>query len=166
MIFIYNKLSKVTLICLVTLVNFACAQKKVMTDVKYFQPYCGGARPTPEMELDAQTAKPYASKMIYFVSTKGKVDSAKTNEIGVFYTKLKPGVYKCYEAWRFKKQTPDQSATDRYDMECLKTEWNKEFMILTVTKVKFTKQNTNQIINHCDHNLPCLKESAKPPMRE
>ncbi|MFO0357351.1 MAG: hypothetical protein ACK50A_10365 [Sphingobacteriaceae bacterium] len=166
MTFIYNKLSKVILIGIITVVNIACAQKKVMTDVKYFQPYCGGARPTPEMELDAQTPKPYASKIIYFVSAKGKVDSAKTNEIGVFYIKLKPGVYKCYEAWRYKKQTPDQSASDRFESDCLKKEWDKEFMILTVSKVKFTKQNTNQIINQCDYNLPCLKETSKPPMRE
>lgn len=145
---------------------FSCAQKKVMLEVKYFQPYCGGARPTPEMEKDAQTAKPYASKYIYLISQKGKVDSVKTNEVGVFYTLLKPGVYKCFVDWRYKKQSPDLSSPDRFDKECLKTEWDKEFMIITVTKLKITSQYTSQIINYCDYNLPCLKESAKPPMRE
>lgn len=166
MIFICNKLTQVILTGLVILNFYGCAQKKVMLEVKYFQPYCGGARPTPEIEKDAQTPKAYASQMIYFVSQKGTVDSVKTNEVGIFYKQFKPGVYKCYESWRFKKQTPDLSSADRFDKDCLKTEWNKEFMIITVTKVKVTSEYKNQIINHCDYNLPCLKESAKPPMRE
>src|SRR5581483_9411013 len=94
-------------LCL-SLFSIACAQKKTISSkITCIQPYCGGARPTPQMEADAQKPKPYTSKMIIIVSDKGKVDSAKTDASGLLKKKLDQGNYKLYESWRHYKSTPN-----------------------------------------------------------
>jgi hypothetical protein len=43
----------------------SCSQKKlVSTQINFMQPYCGGARPTPEIIADAEKAKPLYEEVI------------------------------------------------------------------------------------------------------
>lgn len=127
----------------------------------FTQPYCGGARPSKQMEADAQKAKPYANKMVILVSATGKVDSVKTKNDGTFSAKLKPGTYKLYEAWRFYKLSPAADNLSNYSTECLKNEWTKNICLLTVTKQNFSIKEINPITAWCDWNRPCLKEEKK-----
>lgn len=143
------------------------AQTKTLTvQINYIEPYCGGARPTPEMEKDAQTPKPYANRTVYVVSGKGKSDSVKTDNNGIAIFKLKPGKYKVLESWKFFKQTPDRSPSDRFIPDCLVKEWDKEFMQIQVTRKSITKTDMYELVNHCDYKLPCFLEGFKPPKRQ
>ncbi|MCC6370269.1 MAG: hypothetical protein IT236_04615 [Bacteroidia bacterium] len=137
-------------------------QKKAVTvKLNYYQPYCGGARPSRDMEAEAQKPKPYANYMVIIVSDKGSVDSVKTNIEGEIKTKLKPGTYKVFEKWRYYKSTPDGNAVANYDKECLKTEWGKETGVITVTKKTSGFTETNNIVFDCAWKLPCLREDKK-----
>lgn len=133
--------------------------------VTVIKPYCGGARPTPEMEEMAQTPQPYSEKTIVLVNTKGKCKKLKTNSEGVITCSLKVGDYKLYETWRGCKKTPDGTSKKRYDKACLKTEWTREFAKLNISSTSSEYTITNGIIEYCDSNIPCLLESfrAQPP---
>ncbi len=146
---------------------FSCSQKKlVSTQITFMQPYCGGARPTPEMQADAQKAKPYSNKTIVVVSNKGKVDSAKTTAEGTFKINLKPGTYRLFEAWRYYKKATGGLAVSDFDKECIKTEWKKEMKEVIVSKTEIKVTDKNEIIEICPWNLPCILESSKPPAHE
>ena len=146
---------------------FSCTQKKlVSTPITFLQPYCGGARPSPEMQADAQKAKPYSNKTLVVVSAKGKVDSAKTNAEETFKINLKPGTYKLFEAWRYYKKAAAGLAVNDFDKECIKTEWKKEIKEIVVTKTEIKITDKNEIIEICPWNLPCILESHKPPAHE
>lgn len=146
---------------------FSCSQKKlVSTQINFMQPYCGGARPTPEIQADAQKAKPYSNRTIVAVSNKGKVDSAKTNTEGTFKINLKPGTYKLFEAWRYYKKADGGLAVSDFDQECIKAEWKKEIKEVIVSKTEIKVTDKNEIIQICPWNLPCILESHKPPAHE
>ncbi|MBA2610691.1 MAG: hypothetical protein H0U95_01880 [Bacteroidetes bacterium] len=130
------------------------------------QPYCGGARPTPEITADAGKAKPYANKTIIIVSNKGKVDSSKTNAEGLLKISLKTGTYKLFEAWRYYKKATGGLVVNDFDKECIKTEWKKEIKEIIVTKTDIKVSEKNEIIEVCPWNLPCILESHKPPAHE
>ncbi|MDP1800202.1 MAG: hypothetical protein Q8L81_02530 [Bacteroidota bacterium] len=146
---------------------FSCSQKKlVSTQITFMQPYCGGARPTPEIQADAQKAKPYSNKTIVVVSNKGKVDSSKTTVEGTFKINLKPGTYKLFEAWRYYKKADGGLAVSDFDQECIKAEWKKEIKEVIVSKTEIKVTDKNEIIQICPWNLPCILESHKPPAHE
>ncbi|MBL7919121.1 MAG: hypothetical protein JNJ40_02335 [Bacteroidia bacterium] len=145
----------------------SCSQKKLVSaQINFMQPYCGGARPTPEIIKDSETPRPYANKTIVFVSSTGKTDSVKTNAAGLFSAKLKIGDYKLYEAWRYYKKADGGMVVSDFDVECLKEEWQKEIKIVTVTKTEIKFSEKNEIIEVCPWNLPCILESHRPPARE
>jgi hypothetical protein len=153
---------KLTLVCIILCNVFAgFSQKKNITiNLTYYQPYCGGARPTKEIEAEAAKSKPYANKMVMVVSNVGKVDSIKSNADGVIKLRLKRGTYKIYEAWRYYKTSQD-GLIAKYDAECLKAEWQKEYYTITVSKNEFVITEVNQIINNCSWNRFCLKDEFK-----
>ena len=145
----------------------SCSQKKLVSaQINCMQPYCGGARPTPEILKDAENAKPYANKTIIVVSSTNKIDSVKTNQTGSFKIKLKPGTYKLFEAWRYYKKADGGMQVSDFDAECLKAEWQKEIKIVEVTKTEVKISEKNEIIQVCPWNLPCILESCKPPVHE
>jgi len=148
-------------------VMISCSQKKLVSgQINFMQPYCGGARPTPEIIADAAKPKPYANKTLVFVSAKGKIDSVKTNNNGEFSAKLKVGTYKLFEAWRYYKKAAGGLAVSDFDGECLKAEWKKEIKEIIVTKKETKISDKNEIIEICPWNLPCILESHRPPARE
>lgn len=154
------------LIFLVFAEQLMLAQKLPVTfTVTFIQPYCGGARPSPEMEERAQTPQPYSNKTIVLRNGKGKCLRVKTDSNGVVVTRLKAGEYKVLEVWRAGKKSPDGQSKQRYDSDCLKQEWNKELAVLTVILGSVNYQVTNGIILPCDWNTPCLLEKFRshPP---
>ncbi|HXB41658.1 MAG TPA: hypothetical protein VNZ49_14050 [Bacteroidia bacterium] len=87
------------------------AQTKVKVHVTYTGNYCGGARPTPEMEEIAKTPKNFHDVHIIL---NGKIHcKAKTDSLGYFTLPLKPGKYKIYLT-KFKNEA---HYTD-YDPSC------------------------------------------------
>lgn len=130
----------------------------------YREPYCGGARPSPEMEEEAQKARPYARKKIILVSANGKVNSFKTDAKGALNLKLQPGTYRVYESWRYTHKTPKGLPLTNFDAECLKTEWQKETLVITANAETVTTELKNEIITPCPWNLPCITESYRPLM--
>lgn len=143
-------------------------QKKTVTQkILFIQPYCGGARPTPEMEANALKPWPYAHKTVIIISEKGNVDSVKTDKAGSFKKTLKFGKYKLLESWRYYKKTPDGTLITMFDKDCLSAEWQKEFKNISVSKEKITEEEKYQINANCPWNMPCLLEKYMPPrMRE
>ncbi|MBA3662693.1 MAG: hypothetical protein H0W61_00595 [Bacteroidetes bacterium] len=144
----------------------ACSQKKMhKIKVSCIQPYCGGARPSPEMVADGEKIRAYVEKTVILVSEKGKVDSAKTDKDGNINKKLAIGTYKLFEPWRYYKKTQSGDAIKDFDKECLKTEWKKHFMEVTITKSTLTQKSDSPIILNCSWDAPCLLESIKVQRR-
>lgn len=139
-----------------------CAQKKVKLNFTYTKPYCGGARPTPEMEAESQIAHPYAHKTIIYKNDKGKTDSVKTDANGNVVLKLKNGNYKFYESWKYYKKTPNGQAQNLFDLNCLNAEWKIEMVNVTVSR-KVTKINlVYDLIEKCPWQNECLLEKHMP----
>lgn len=138
----------------------------VSLTVTYIEPYCGGARPSPEMEENARTPKPYSLQTIYLVNSKGKKIKAKTDADGKLNIKLNLGTYKLYENWRCCKGTPNGQPKKNFNQECLQAEWKKEFAVVLVTAEKSDLKETNGIVKACDWNTACLLDSFKAPIPE
>lgn len=156
------------LIILLFLSSVLCFSQKlaVSFQVTYLEPYCGGARPSPEIEEKANTPQAYLNKIVYIVNAQGKAVKAKTNAEGKVSIKLKAGNYKLYEAWRYKKGTPDAQPKKNYDCNCLQGEWKKEFAMLGVDSKKTDYTLSNGIIIPCNWNMPCVLDSLRPHIPE
>src|SRR5690606_25335664 len=116
------RLKNVIVCCLFSTAILA-QKKKVEILFTYTEPYCGGARPSEEMEQAAAAKQPYANKTIIYRSERGKVDSAQTNELGVLRIRIKKGTYYFYEQWRYNLYTPSDLPIERFDKTCLRAEW-------------------------------------------
>lgn len=148
------------------------AQTSLNFTVTYTQPYCGGAKPTPEIIEESNQPKPYANFKLFFVSKKGKTDSAVTDDKGVLRITLRNGNYRLMEGWKLKKSTPNGQPLSDYSLECLKTEWGKSLQTISLVKGKVvaTKTTPQPLKIHldlpCDYAVPCLEVKHIPPMRE
>jgi hypothetical protein len=140
----------------VSCVLTACGQTRQVTlTINYYVPYCGGARPTEQIIAEAERPKPYANQTIVFVKG-SKVDSAKTNVDGVVTKKLKTGNYQVFESWRYYKKAPGNAKISEFNKECLKGEWKKPLMTLTVRKTSHSYDQKFELVEFCDHKRPCL----------
>lgn len=70
------------------------AQKKVKVHVTFTNSYCGGARPSPEIENSLQT--PRSLHNVHLILTGKTHCKAATDSLGNFALPLKPGKYKFY----------------------------------------------------------------------
>jgi hypothetical protein len=159
------KIFNISIIAFLCLTNsLLLAQKKVFNaKITCIQPYCGGARPTPEMEADAARTKPYAKQTIVFISTAGKIDSVKTDADGNLNKKLKVGKYKLFESWRYYKLAPHGEDFLHFNKECLAKEWGVHFMEITITKKAISKNDEGPIYLFCSHTSPCQSEANPIP---
>jgi hypothetical protein len=149
----------------ITLVSTAIgfAQKKeVGLQLVYTQQYCGGARPSREMEEELQKPRPYALRKVYVVSDKGKATCAKTDKQGKLIIKLKPGNYKVFERWRYKHEAPGDLPKKQLDKNCLQSEWNRELFRLEVTPDKTNVMQNYEIVEYCPALMPCQSENITP----
>jgi hypothetical protein len=135
---------------------FAFSQtKKVKLKLVQVMPYCGGAKPTEEMKKASELPVAYANKKLIYISDKQKVDTLLTDAKGVLSTKLSYGVYAIFEPWKYYKALPKGMQESNLQMDCLKEEWLKEDLKITVTK------KAAQVVNHlkypkCAQLFPCL----------
>lgn len=160
---------RIELLALMVIVNSLCVfgqKKTVNIDVSYTSSYCGGARPNDEMLAEMLKPKPYVDKKMIVVSGKGKAYKVKTDAKGGFKIKLPQGTYKVMESWRYYQQSPNAGVLQHFDKACLKLEWEKETMQISVTKDQVIVTPKNEIIFYCDWAYPCLLESHIPPMPE
>lgn len=162
----------ILLLCSLFLITSCKSQIPVSFNVTYTQPYCGGAKPTPEIIEESNQSKPYANFKLFFVNKRGRLDSAITDDKGILKISLKNGTYKLMEGWKLKKGTPNGQPLSDYSLECLKTEWGKSLQTISVVKGKVvaTKTNPQPLKIHldlpCDYAVPCLEVKHIPPMRE
>jgi hypothetical protein len=147
--------------------SFLAQKVRVTIPVTYTRPYCGGARPTEEMEKEAATPKPLTGTTLIWLSENGKADSVKTDAEGKLKLKLKTGTYKVYEAWRYRLYTPNNLPMESFNKECLRLEWEKYAYLVKVSKRKYTITSVEPIVKTCDWTLPCLTEEVLvPPGRQ
>jgi len=146
--------------------NLCDAQKKHTLSITYIQPYCGGARPTEEMELEAQTSKPFEGMRVVLFGNGRKAKVLKTGLGGKLILKLKNGEYKLMEYWRYAKLGPNGQAAGVFDPLCLEQEWKKEFIRLVVKDGKMEVTEMYQLSMFCPHTMPCVLDVNLPPMRE
>ncbi len=143
------------------------AQKEKITLVFTFKSqYCNGARPTPEMLLEAEKSKAYANKTIVIVSDKFKVDSGKTDAKGQLKIKIKKGQYKVYEAWKFYKLGPGGADVSKFDKECLKMEWERQLYVITKDGKSTKIDASGEILEQCPWGLPCIRPENIGPIPE
>ena len=126
-----------------------------------FMPYCGGVRPTPEMEAKLKIAVPYANKKLIYVSDKNKTDSIITDSKGVLKLKLPYGVYNFYETWKYYQQIPFGEKEKNIKMECLVLEWAKSDMQITVGKTVVYNEY-KLLYPICPYRFPCLINKHLP----
>lgn len=142
--------------------SFFAQKQTVAFQIKQTHPYCGGARPTPEIEAAAREPQPYAGQKLFIISDKGKKDSLVTDAEGNFKTDLKPGVYKVYEPWKFHKRTPNGEPLSSYNKECLKKEWAKEDMKITVPAKGKPEIADHLAQGKCSWQYNCLEKKVLP----
>lgn len=145
---------------------FSCKTQKTEIEFSVLNPYCGGAKPTEEMEKEAQTLKPYANKKVYYKSDNGETGVIETDENGRGKLKVKDGKYYFYEEWRYNKKTPNDLPAEQFDETCLKAEWNVPHASAEAKGGKLTFITNDPFINYCEHQYPCVKGEHLPPMRE
>lgn len=154
------KINIILLFCLISLAAFP--QKKVKLNFSYTKPYCGGAKPTPEMEAESQIIHPYANRTIVFVSAKGKVDSIKTDEKGNISVKLYKGSYKFFESWKYYKKTPNGQPTNLFDLNCLNAQYKIEIVGVIVSRKLIQINIVYDLIERCPWQMECLLEKIMP----
>ena len=141
---------------------FAFSQtRKVKLKLVQVMPYCGGAKPTEEMKKASELPVAYANKKLIYISDKQKVDTILTDVKGYINAKLPYGTYSMYEPWKYYKTIPKGMQESNLQMDCLKEEWLKEDLKITVTK------KAAQVVNHlkypkCAHQFPCLINKHLP----
>ena len=126
------------------------------------RPYCGGARPTKEMEEQGRTSQPYANLTLIYKSDKGKIDSVKTDGKGFLIANLKPGTYKFFEPWKYYKKTPDGSPFSSYNKTCIEGEWKKEDLKITVAAKGNPIIKNNITVAKCFWDNDCLLQKHMP----
>ena len=82
---------------------------------------------------------------------------------------VRAGFYHCMEYENltqiYEKASGGIKIAD-FDKECLKNEWKKEIKEIVVSKKEFKVIDKNLIVEECPWNLPCILESAKPPVSD
>ncbi|MGZ3942477.1 MAG: hypothetical protein ACXVOH_10515, partial [Bacteroidia bacterium] len=74
--------------------SYTCFAQKVTVHLTYTNSYCGGARPSPEMEAKQNIPKNFHD--VHIILNGKKHCKAKTDSLGYFSLPLKPGTYKIY----------------------------------------------------------------------
>ncbi|MCE2963800.1 MAG: hypothetical protein ACK5UE_03475 [Chitinophagales bacterium] len=87
--------------------------------------WCGGARPTEEMEKEFNTPKPYPNYNLFIRKdsndlSKHPLFSIQTNESGKFTLKLPPGKYVVVDEWK-KNDSTFKSTIEKYKNETSNT---------------------------------------------
>jgi hypothetical protein len=134
--------------------------KKVKIKLTQTVPYCGGARPTPEMEAQQKIPVAYANKKLICISATHKIDTLTTDVKGYLITNLTIGTYNFFEPWKYYKKNPTDENENNINMDCLSKEWTKPDLIITVSKKIKLINNIEYKI--CPYRFPCIIERHLP----
>ena len=107
----------------------SCAAQKVAVHVEVFKPYCGGAKPTPEMARGERT--PYSNQKIAVFRRSIDKDSAPIlvkwidlDSLGKWIGPLKPGTYDLYRSDKIlSMEEIEQKYRKQYTACNLSTYW-------------------------------------------
>ncbi|MBC7696001.1 MAG: hypothetical protein H7141_11215 [Burkholderiales bacterium] len=151
------------MICILIAVNFSLSaqSKKIKVTLVQYIPYCGGAKPTAEIIKSAEKPVAYANKKLIYISDKQKTDTIITDKSGNIVKTLPYGTYKFFTPWKFYKTVPPGTKENNLQMDCLKEEWVKEDLKITVSK-KITVDVNNLKYPACLHKFPCLINKHLP----
>jgi hypothetical protein len=139
---------------------FSQARKSKIKIVQYM-PYCGGAKPNKKLENTPNKGIRYANKKLIYISDKQKIDTITTDKNGYLKFNLPYGTYYLYEPWKYYMKIPKGMKEDNIDKECLKEEWAKEDMKITISKKTITVVD-NLKLPKCPHQFPCLIKKYLP----
>jgi hypothetical protein len=163
----FKKMKKYFLIALtlVATIPVNAQVKSIACNVQVIQPYCGGARPTEQMEQNARTPHAYVGKKFYI--RKGKINTCKakiidsftTDAQGNFIIKLPKGTYSIILAEQKNELNESLYNTkfQKADMACLQKWWSAPYYILMVKAVN--KPLDFLFTNRCyiKSDAPCLQ---------
>lgn len=131
--------------------------------LKFKENYCGGARPSEEMEAEFTKEKAYANMKMILVKGK-KADTLTTDKNGVLKLRLRKGNYLLMEPWRYYKKGANGLELSYFNLKCMEPEWAKATVRINIQKRKAVVEYLNEIIRVCDWQLPCIQEGKQVPI--
>jgi hypothetical protein len=142
--------------------GFSQVKYKMELEIKYTQPYCGGAKPTPEMVEESKKEKPLTNTKFYVYRDNKCIDTIKTNENGTVIVRLEAGTYFLFETWKQFKRTPDGSPKTDFFADCLKKAWAQPNYKLTVVEGDMKMDYYEVSASRCPNQYACLKVRHLP----
>jgi hypothetical protein len=156
-----NYLFSALFLCFIS--SFVAQKFNVQLKFVFKQPYCGGAKPSPEILAEAEKERPL-DKHTFYVYKKNKcIDSIKTDDNGIVNLNFKAGSYTLLESWKHFKKSPDGPITS-YDKKCLKKAWcTPNYKIIIKTEKDFKLNLCQEVIKGtCFYKFPCLLQRLLP----
>ena len=118
-------------------------------------PYCGGARPNNDLKNTPNKGIAYSNKKLIYSSDKQKIDTLITDKYGYLKLNLPYGTYFVYEPWKYYMKIPKGMDEQNLNRQCLKEEWAREDMKITISKKTITIAD-NLKLPKCPYQFPCL----------
>lgn len=135
--------------------------RKTKLKIVQYMPYCGGARPNKDLQNTPDKAIAYANRKMIFISDKQKIDTLITDKNGYLKLNLPYGTYFMYEPWKYYMKIPQGMQESNLNMDCLKEEWAKEDLKITISKKTITVVD-NLKLPKCPYRFPCLIKTYLP----
>lgn len=139
---------------------FSQVRKSKIKIVQYM-PYCGGAKPNKELQNTPNKGISYSNKKLIYISDKQRIDTLTTDKNGYLKFTLPYGTYFLYEPWKYYMKIPKGYDEANINKECLKEEWAKEDMKITISKKTITVVD-NLKLPKCPYQFPCLINKYLP----
>ncbi|HRG00090.1 MAG TPA: prealbumin-like fold domain-containing protein [Bacteroidia bacterium] len=139
---------------------FSQVRKSKIKIVQYM-PYCGGAKPNKELQNTPNKGISYSNKKLIYISDKQRIDTLITDKNGYLKFTLPYGTYFLYEPWKYYMKIPKGYDEANINKECLKEEWAKEDMKITISKKTITVVD-NLKLPKCPYQFPCLINKYLP----
>lgn len=154
---------KISFVCLLLAFSFSLFSQSKKTQIKLVQylPYCGGAKPNKDLQNTPDKSVAYANKKLIIVSDKQKIDTFLTDKNGYLKMNLPFGTYLAFEPWKYYMKIPKGMSESNLNMDCLKEEWAKEDLKITISK-KTTTVVDNLKLPKCSYQFPCLIDKHLP----
>lgn len=135
--------------------------KKMKIKIVQYIPYCGGAKPNKDLQNTPNKGMAYVNKKLIYVSDKQKIDTLTTDKNGYLKLNLPNGTYFIYEPWKYYMKIPLGMQETNLNKECLKEEWAKEDLKITISKKTMTVVD-NLKLPKCQYQFPCLIKKHLP----
>lgn len=132
--------------------------------------HCGGMRPSPEMEQELRTPKPYQLKLYLRKDSVNRLETPIIQEImpdaeGKFELKLAPGTYCIVREWQLKEADPAsvRKADIQVKEDCFREKWTECFKSFEVVDTSVDLGAMN-IKHRCFlPDFPCIRFTGPMP---